>query len=126
RGAGEGAGQVLRVLAGPERPVASDRRVLVCVAQHGGGSVGVDDRDRLALAGHPGLGDVIGAANLPRGVAAVRPRLLPAVGGRLVGRDLLAVVAGAWGGDPVVRAGRRGRVGRLHLVGRGVKPADGQ
>ena len=75
--------------------------------QHRGGVVGVHDRDGLALAGLAGAAHPVGAADLLRRVAADVPRLVRAVGGGHAGGDLLAVVAGARPGHPVVRPGRR-------------------
>ena len=94
-------------------------RELVGVRLDGGRGVGVHDRDGLALAGHPGGGHPVGAADLARRVAAVGPRLELAVRLGLVGRGLLAVVGRARLGDPVVRPGRRQR--RLDLALRGVQ-----
>src|ERR1700722_20113592 len=97
-----GSGEVLSVLAGCKRPVAGDLRILVRVAQHGGRGVSVDDRDRLALTGHPRLAHVVGPPNLAGSITAVRPRLgLTVCVGLTVG-DLLAVESGARPRDPIV------------------------
>ena len=117
---------MLSVLAGYKRPVAGDLRILVRVAQHGGRGVSVDDRDRLALTGHPGLGHVIGPPNLARRITAVRPRLGLTISEGLLNGDLLAVETGARPRGPVVLAWGRELVGRPHVMSRRVQSADCQ